>query len=102
MRYEVVIHLNKERKRRRSEEREVGIRKPKVWSFETVYRRERVRFGLMDNINVIYMHIDLGFIVDIIKTIKIEFYGRDKVVNHFPFNSILTLKENFSKSTLKL
>ena len=30
MRYEVVIHLNKERKRRRSEEREVGIRKPKV------------------------------------------------------------------------
>ena len=56
----------------------------------------------MDNINVIYMHIDLGFIVDIIKTIKIEFYGRDKVVNHFPFNSILTLKENFSKSTLKL
>ena len=56
----------------------------------------------MDNINVIYMHIDLGFIVDIIKTIKIEFYGRDKVVNHFHFNSILTLKENFSKSTLKL
>ena len=30
MRYVGVIHLNKERKRQKSEEREVGIRKPKV------------------------------------------------------------------------
>ena len=48
-------------------------------------------------LNIIFMRIGLGFMVDIIKVIKIGLYGGDMARNHFLFNSILKLGKNLVK-----
>ena len=55
----------------------------------------RVKFGLNGGLQRNF-HF-LGFMVNIIKAIKIELYGEDMVGNHFLFNSILKLGKNLVK-----
>ena len=52
---------------------------------------------MVDSVNIIFMRIGLGFMVDIIKVIKIGLYDGDMAGNHFLFNSILKLRKNLVK-----
>ena len=52
---------------------------------------------MVDSVNIIFMRIGLGFMVDIIKVIKIGLYGGDMARTHFLFNSILKLGKNLVK-----
>ena len=69
------------------EEREVGASQ-----VEGLKKKKGLDLGfVVDNVNIIFMHIGLGFMVDIIKVIKIGLYDGDMAGNHFLFNSILKL-----------